>query len=257
MKPFLKNIPVIIGDSGGVPEIPANTAESFAEAFKLGADAVSFSICCTKDMCPLIAPSFELGDFTTGKGKIPNMLYAELSGITIPQPDDTGKQTFNLFTLAEAFQLFPDKKFIISLLDEKLSCADAVISLVRQFSAEQRVLLGSPNGRIINRFRKELPDCATSFSIMSIVGIYSLFRSGLIAFRNSFNGDALVTPENIGTSYIANGAMIHAMHERGIPVFVRTADTDMTINRALESGADGIITGNIPELIAISARFRK
>lgn len=254
MKSFFKKIPFIIGEGGGIPGIPSNTIESFQKAFELGADAVSFSVSCTKDFFPVILSTPMQDEMKMRGEKISNLSWQQLSEIKI---SSAGGNSSPLMTLNEALTLFKGNQFLISLLDKDIRSADAVIACIRENQALENVLLGSPNGKIIDRFRCELPGCATSFSIMSIIGIYFLLRSGLIAFKGSLNGDALVTAENLGTSYIANDSMVNAMHQRGISVFVRTADTDRTITRALESGADGIITSDVPRMLRISETFKR
>ena len=233
-----------------MPGIPAYTMEAFTKSFENGADAVSIMVHVSSDGFPVAAPSAELEKFSTAKGLISDSIFRDLQSARINQ-EGQSIETGLIMSLDDILKSFPDKKFIITVMDKNASSVDAIIGTINDENASDRVLIDSPHGKVISQFRKQMPGIATSFSLMGIVGIYSLFRSGLLAFKKSFSGDALVTPETMGTSYIASGTLISVLNTKNIKVFVRSDDSESSMRRVFESGVDGIITTDVPRAIKV------
>jgi putative NIF3 family GTP cyclohydrolase 1 type 2 len=107
------------------------------------------------------------------------------------------------------------------------------------------LLVSSNNSKIIKLVRRRLPHAATSFSISEIVGYYALFRTGILAFRKKFPGDAIITPEYLGTSHIGNQGLMNSAAKRGIHVYISGVGSRKQAEELRLSGADGFITGDL------------
>ena len=100
-------------------------------------------------------------------------------------------------------------------------------------------------GKNIKLVRKLLPGSATSFTLAGIVGVYALFKSGLLYFIKSFKADAFQIPEAIGASYLANGALIGQLHMKGVKVHVWYVKDKIQLKRVHSAGADGFMVDDI------------
>jgi len=119
-------------------------------------------------------------------------------------------------------------------------------ALVIKHNAADRVLTSSMYGKNIRLTRKLLPGSATAFTLAGIIGIYALFKSGLLYFINNFKADALQIPEAIGVSYFANSALVDQLHNKDIKVYVWHVTGQIQLKRVYETGADGFMVNDIP-----------
>ncbi|MCP4135943.1 MAG: hypothetical protein GY754_33550 [bacterium] len=228
MKPFFSPEPVIFAKGGGVPGSTPNTFSAFEESIELGAD--------------VIATNIEL----TGDNRV--VLTASRDAV------DDGKTKIEYNTLEEMLEAFPEQRFNIDLITDNDRLAYRFCEIVKKTGSENRILAASFHGRSLSIIRGKIPEMATSFSLMGMVGFYALFRTGILNFRKKFKPDALQMPESIGPSYFANAGLIYQAREKGLRVHILNVTDRKQIRRLSESGVDGFFTDSVPELSVILGR---
>jgi len=252
MKDFFSPEPLIFASQGGVNSYPRNTIPCFEEAFRLGADVVCINVHPSKDGIFMVLPDEKIEGFGGVNGPAAEYNAAELKEIDAGYNYTDGEENYpfrgkgmKFVSLEELLNYFPDKKFNITLLCKDIKTVKEYGSLIKKCGAESRILTVSLYGKVIKEVRKILPGTATAFSISGLLGVYALFKSGLLFFVSSFAADALQTAEKIGASYIANGGLIRQMQDRGVKVHVWGVNNETQLKRLYDAGADGYVTDHV------------
>jgi len=209
MKKFFIPEPVIFFNGAESNKLPDNSIQAIEKAFLDGADVVCLNI--------------QLKD----------------NEVAVPSAGN------EFIPLNKIFDSFPDKKFNITIIEKNIELVKKYISIVQSSKAEDRIITSSIYGANIKLVRKLIPDSATAFTLWGILGIYALFKSGLLNFIKNFKADVFQAPENIGVSYIANSALIELLHKKGIKVHVWNIKDKAQLKRVYESGADGFMVNDI------------
>jgi len=254
-KPFFNPEPVVFSAMGGVKTLPPETADAVRAGFECGADAACVNVQLSKDNIVMVITAGTLETVCGKDGAVASYTSDELKNFDAAYMfrDEEGEYSFRgkgytFMTLKELFETFPDKKFNVTLLHKSEDLVKAYAETVKSCCAENRILTSSSHGKNMKLVRKLLPGTATAFSLPGILGVYALFKSGLIFFNMGFAADALQTPESIGVSYIANGGLIREMHKRGIRVHVWYIKDKQQYRRVVEAGADGFMSDDVPAL---------
>lgn len=254
-KGFFSPEPVVFSAMGGVKTFPQETLKNFMEGFSSGADAACINVQLSRDNLVMVITAEELEPVCGVSGKVSDYNACELKQLDAGYMFRDGEGEFSFrgkgycfMTLKELFESFPDKKFNVTLLHKSETLVKAYSETVKSCGAEDRVLTSSMHGKNIKLVRKLLPGSATAFSLPGIIGVYALFKSGLIFFKRSFAADALQTPESIGVSYIANSGLIREMHKRGVKVHVWYVKDKTQYVRIRDAGADGFMSDDVPVL---------
>lgn len=256
MKEFFSPPPVVIANNGGLPERVPGALSTLADSFAAGAEALFLSVRLTADAVPVVIPGKDVV-FSDGR-EVPvfTVKAGELSDIDAGYyfPDKKGT-SFPLRgkgerygTLREILLSFPDEKFVLNLDADSPFIAREVTGLVTELDAVDRILVSSVGGKPVKETRRILPSLATTFSSLGIVGLYFLFRSGLLFTRKKFAADALCIPEAIGPSYVGNRTLIKEVRKRGIAVYIWNVKTAKEIKRLRVAGVNGFICDDLPEL---------
>lgn len=264
MKAFFEPEPLIFYSPVYSKNYPVNTIEAVKHAFEEGADVVCLNIMLSKDSTVVAIADADLEKFCGNKGKVSDYTISEIkeldAGYTFR--DSAGEfsfrgKKFRFMTIEEVFQAFPDKRFNITMAEKSTILVENYISLVKKYNFTGRVLTSSLYGENIKLVRKLLPDSATAFTLSGIIGVYALFKSGLLVFKKSFKADALQTPEAIGVSYIANSGLIEQIHKKGIKVHVWDIKGEAQLKRVFDTGADGFMVEDISMTKAFLLKNRR
>lgn len=253
MKPFFTPEPVIFFNSPAAKNYPGNSILAMEEAFKAGADVLCINIQYSKDRVIMAISEPKIDNICESAGPVGGYTADELKKFDagFRFADDSGNfihrgKGLRFLTLEEILQAFPDKRLNITIMDNDIALVNDYSVLVKKYNAEARVLTSSMYGKNIKLVRKLLPESATAFTLSGIIGVYALFKSGLLYFVKKFNADALQTPESIGVSYLANGALIDQLHKIGIKIHVWYVKDIVQLKRVYESGADGFMIDDVP-----------
>jgi len=252
MKAFFKPDPLIFYSTVNSKKYPVNTIQSVESAFKEGADVICLNIALSGDGAIMCVTDSDIGKFCEKSGKVSDYTLAEIKELDAGYSfkDSKGEYSFKgkksrFFTLEEVFQAFPDKRFNITIMEKNKRIVESYASLVKQYNFTGRVLTSSLHGENIKLVRSLLPESATAFTLAGIIGVYALFKSGLLFLKKRFKADALQTPEAIGVSYIANSGLIEQMHKKGIKVHVWDIKGEAQLKRVFDAGADGFMVEDI------------
>ncbi|MCL2156085.1 MAG: hypothetical protein FWH53_10510 [Leptospirales bacterium] len=210
MKKFFLPEPVIFFNGAESDKLPDNSIQAIEKAFSDGADAVCLNIQLSKDN-EVVVPSL-------GNEFIP---------------------------LNKIFDSFPDNRFNITIIDKNIELVNKYISIVQSSKAEERIITSSIYGKNIKLIRKLIPESVTAFTLWGLLGVYALFKSGLLNLIKDFKADVFQAPEKIGLSYIANTTLIEQLHKKGIKVHVWNIKDRIQLKRVYEAGADGFMVNDI------------
>ncbi|PKL19529.1 MAG: hypothetical protein CVV49_00395 [Spirochaetae bacterium HGW-Spirochaetae-5] len=252
MKPFFTPEPVIFFNSPASKKYPGNTILAMEEAFSEGADVVCLNIQFSKDKTVMAISEPAVDNLCEGSGPVSGFTLAELKHFDAGYSfaDDKGDFPFRgkelrFQTLEEVLKTFPDKRFNIAIMDKDPELVKSYVSIIKNLSAGDRVLTSTMYGGNIKLVRKLLPGSATAFTLTGIIGVYALFKSGILYFVRGFKADALQTPEAIGVSYIANAGLIGQVQSKDVRVHVWYVKDRTQLKRVYESGADGFIVDDV------------
>lgn len=253
MKSFFDPLPVIFSFNGGVKYLPQNTIQAFRAGFDAGADAATLSVQLSSDSEVMVIHETKLDLISNLTGKVSSYSALELKNADAGYYfSEDGKsypcrgKGFTFVTLQELLKEFSDKKFNIILLNNEKKLVKRYAEIITGLNAENRIMTASLYGSNIKLARRLMPGSATAFSMMGIIGVYALFKSGLIYFSGGFTADALQTTEAIGVSYIANSGLIRALHKRGIWIQVWDVKDEVQLKRLMEAGVDSFMTEDVP-----------
>ena len=252
MKSFFTPEPVIFFNSPASKKYPGNTIKALEDAFSAGADVACLNIQFSKDKVIMAISEPMIDNICDSAGAVSDFTLKELKEFDAGYSfqDDNGGfpfrgKGFRFQTLEEIFYSFPDKRFNITIMTKDSELVKEYISIVKKNNAENRVLTSTMFGKNIRLVRKLLPGSATAFTLTGIIGVYALFKSGLLYFANNFKADALQTPEAIGASYIANGMLIEQLQSKGIKVHVWYIKDRVQLKRVYETGVNGFMVDDV------------
>ncbi len=255
MKPYFDKIPVVYSLNGGVKYLPQNTLQSFKAGFEEGAEAASVSLQLSSDGEVMVISAGLLENVSDGSGSVKSHAASTLKSLDAAYHFTMDGSTFpfrgagfNFITLAELLAAFPDQKFSTVLMQNDTDLVKRYAETVKKFNAGNRVITSSYYGNNIKLLRKLLPGTATAFSMPGIIGVYGLFKSGLLSFTGGFTADVLQTAEYIGVSYIANSGLVRMMHKKGIWVQVWDVRDAAQYRRLVDAGVDSFMTEDVPAL---------
>jgi len=252
MKSFFTPEPVIFFNSSTSRKHPGNTISALEDAFISGADVVCLNIQYSKDRAVMAISDIMIDNICESSGAVSSFSLHELKEFDAGYhfADDDGKFPYRgkglrFHTLEEILLAFPDKRFNITIMTKDADLVKDYIAIVKKLNAENRVLTSTMYGKNIKLVRRLLPESATAFTLAGIIGVYALFKSGLLYFAGNFEADALQTPEAIGASYLANSALVEQLHNKGIKIHVWYVKDQVQLKRVYETGADGFMVNDV------------
>jgi len=255
MKPYFDQVPAIYSLNGGVKDLPQNTLQAFRSGFDQGADAAFVSVQLSSDGQIMVISSDLLEKVSDGSGAVKSRTSAEILSLDAGYHFTTDGSSypfrgrgFTFMTLPDLLSSFPGQKFSITLMQNDPLLVRKYADVIKNMNASDRVITSSYFSSNTRLVRELLPGSATAFSMTGIIGIYGLFKSGLIYFTGGFRADVLQTSEYIGASYIANRGLVRLMHKKGIYVQVWDVRDAVQYKRLADAGVDSFMTEDVPGL---------
>ncbi len=249
--------PVNLAHRGASAEAPENTLEAFRLALESGAGGLELDVHMTRDGRVVVIHDNTVDRTTDGSGAVGDMTLDEILKLDAGyrfSPD--GGRSFpyrnrgvRVPLLEEVFQLFPDTPVNVEIKEDQPGVEEAVLRIIKEARAENRVFVASQIHRVIRHFRGisegRIP---TSASGMEIRAFFALNRIGL-EFLLDTPYDALQIPDSYRGLRVATPRLIRAAHRRDLRVDVWTVNDPARMRRLFEIGADVIITDR-PKLLA-------
>lgn len=244
MKKFFDPEPLIVTTGGGGPGLFHITLRNIMNAISLGSDVIQANVDFTKDNKIVLFSNNVFSKKEIAVRGIASFTLNELRTLFRPSSDDKADDDIEgLFPeLDETLKKIKSHRFNLQIAGKNPELVRQFCNIITEKEAGQRVLVSSMGGGTIKKIRENIPDIATSFPFLNTIGLYALHRSGLLYFRRSFTHDALIIPERIGASYLANPGLIKEAQSRGIRVYVLDIIKEEQVVRLHGNGANGFVT---------------
>ena len=252
---------LVIAHRGGAGLWPENTLYAFERAAALGADVIETDVRATADGEIVVFHDERVERTTDGEGSVRAMTLAGLKRLDAAHrwsPD--GGRTFplrgrgvNVPTLREVFAALPRMRFNIEPKQAAPSVAARLCRLIREYGMGERVLVASFGDAVLEDFRRECPEVATSASASEVAGFLALQRAGLAGSYGP-RMQALQVPEWAGGVRLLTEDFVRAAHARNLRVHAWTVNAEEDMRRLAGLGLDGIMTDYPDRLLRVLGR---
>lgn len=246
-----------IAHRGGAALWPENTVVAFEGARGLGVRWVELDVHLSRDGELAVVHDDTVDRTTDGTGAVADHTLAELQALDAGYrhtPD--GGATFpfrgaghRIPTLAEAFAVGSDLRFVIEMKPHVAEIARAVSRFLESRSWHDRVVVAHAHGPTLRAFRRlTRGTIATSAGEDEIRRFWLAARLGVVGLLR-LPYDVLQVPEHAGHRRVVDARFVAAAHARGVPVQVWTINDPADLERLSAMGVDGLITDR-PDLLA-------
>lgn len=251
---------LVIAHRGGAGIAPENTLPAFEKARALGVDVIEIDVRAASDGALVVIHDAALERTTDGNGRVNEKPLAELKKLDAAfrwSPDGGKTYPFRgsgivVPTLEEVFSAFPEMKFNIEPKQAPPSIIKPLCRMIRNYKMADKIVVGSFQQAVLDEFRLECPEVATSASPFEVSKFLGMYKTGL---NQSYSPpmQALQVPEYIGVTK----EFVEAAHERNLKVHVWTVNETANMQKLLEMGVDGIMTDYPEKLLALLDRAPK
>lgn len=233
------HIPFIWAHRGASGYAPENTLEAFELALKLGADGVEFDVQYTKDGKLVVIHDETIDRVSDGRGFVRdytleqlkqfnfNKTHPEYSHCTIP-------------TLEEVLALLAPTDMAVNIELKTGICfypgiEEEVVSVVKQFGLERRVIYSSFNHSSVLKIKKLEPDSQCAF----------LYNDG-IADAADYAKKYSITTLHPCFNHLRYPFFVENCKKNGISINVWTVNTEDGMLKCQQYGVNAVIT-NFPD----------
>ena len=239
---------------GAAAEQPENTIASFEKAVGYGVHGLEMDVHMSSDGVVVVAHDDDGQRMCRESLPIKETSYAELRqwdagwGFT----DDKGERPFfgrgyQIPSLAEVLEHFPDQVINVDLKQSSPSMVGAVLKIVRDARAVERVILASFSQSTLLHLRCRRYQGITAMGKVELIA--ALYARASIIRRLPLRGLAAQIPVSHGSHLLATKENIARLQGTGARVDFWTINDPAQAKELLELGADGIMTDD-PKAIA-------
>jgi glycerophosphoryl diester phosphodiesterase len=226
--------PLAFAHRGGAARQPENSLLAFENAARLGYAYLETDARSTADGKLIAFHDADLNRATDRTGQVSRLPWREVSAARVAG-------TASIPLLEDVLGTFPELRFNIDLKDA--GTIEPLAGVLRRTQAWGRVCLSSFSGRRLLAGQRSLdhPVCL-AVTPAAILAVKCLGHPGrALAERLARSGTqcAQVPPQ------IATREFISRSHQLGLQVHVWTLNTRAAIERALDLGADGVMTDEV------------
>lgn len=245
---------VVLAHQGASGHAPSNTMESFRLGMEQGADIIETDVHVTKDGMVVVAHDETIDRLTNGTGYLRAMTLAELRQYDFGYDftPDNG-QTFpyrgkgvTIPTLDEVFRQFPGVRVNIELKQIEPADVAKVWAVVKEYKAENRVLINSFNSALTQAWRDLAGESVTMGAGRQDMYEFVAYYLPHLDWMYHPSVDAFQVPvsEKAGPIRVvfADKRFTDRAHKLGINVHFWTINDEQTMREVIAAGADGIIT---------------
>jgi glycerophosphoryl diester phosphodiesterase len=259
---FNGRAPRVFAHRGGSALAPENTMAAFDAGLAVGAAGLELDVHLSRDGVVVVHHDRTLDRTTNLIGPIANRTAGELAHADASYYFRRGaggkdapfdRRNVGVPTLAGVLARYRDIPMVVELKVNHRELADAVVHVVREADAVDRICLGSFGLTVLREARRLEPALATSASREEVR--WALYRSWCRwpVARVAYNGYQV--PEWSGRTRIVSRRFVADAHAAGLGVQVWTVDTEADAGRLLEWGVDALITDR-PDIIVPFVRRR-
>ena len=255
----MKTSPIVIGHRGASALVPENTLASFQTALiDHQAPMIEFDVHLSKEGVPVIIHDATLERTTSGKGFVSHFALRELKQLDAGfrfDPDKTGKFPFRgkgltIPTLEEVLTSFPGHELSVEIKERSAAITHAVMALIKKHKSESRCIVGSKYSIVSKTMRDCYPHTRRFISQNEIVMSYFEFKRNASKPAKDSKAVASMPLEKCGLLF-DHVDFIRFLHQKEMTVFYWTINSAEQILDLAEKSADGIITDNPKNALAI------
>lgn len=254
-KPYLDGRKVmVLAHQGASAYAPSNTIEAFRIALEQGADILETDVHVTKDGVVVVSHDATIDRMSNGSGYINSMTMAELRQYDFGYdftPD--GGKTFPyrgkgvaIPTLEEVFKAFPGVRVNIELKQEEPAIEEQVLSVIRKYNMEDKVLVNSFMSGPMERWAKVAGTRAATGATRPNMVEFVVYYLPHLDWLYQPRVDAFQLPlgQKLGpiTIEFDTKRMTDRAHKLGMKIHYWTINDEATMRHLVSIGADGIIT---------------
>ena len=247
--------PLLYAHRGAPLERPENSLASFAAALEAGADVLEIDVHMTRDGHVVVAHDAD-GTRMAGVGREvracslaeierwdigagPGLRCARCAPVCMP-------------TLAAVLEELPDAALNIDIKQAIPDMVPAVLGVIAQHRAAERVLLTSFSSAITRRVHAL--GYPGPVGLGRAEAVAAVFTPSLLLARVGLRGARLQVPLHAGPLRLDRRAVIDKMHSHGIAVDYWVVNDLAEAERLLALGADGIVSDDPRALASLYAR---
>lgn len=226
--------PLVFAHRGGAKLAPENTIEAFDRGLHAGADGLELDVRLSADGEVVVMHDPTVDRTTRRRGAVGRYTAVELAEVNVPR-------------LRDVLDRYKDVPLIIELKEATARLAAAVVDLVAEYDAVNRVALGSFHADALKAVRLRDPRIPTGASKPEIrLALYASYV-GIAPFWAAYR--SLQVPERSRGQRVVSRRFVRMAHTAGLVVQVWTINAEHDIRRLLDWGVDAIISDR-PDLAA-------
>lgn len=246
--------PLVIAHRGASGDAPENTLAAFELALERGAHILEMDLQLTADGHLVVIHDATVDRTTDGTGRVSELSLADLrrldAGYRFMRADEAGREgtfpfrgsSLAILTLSEVLAAFPDARMILEMKPESPPViVDALVKVLQAFEGGDNLIIASFHSGYLRRFREQMPDMATAFSVRETGIFYLMQVFGLTRWYRPA-GDVLIVPEYSRGIHVLTPGFVRAARRLDLDVYVWTLNAPEDIQRVLGLGVAGIIT---------------
>ena len=228
---------LVIGHRGNPIAFAENTLESYQSALDAGADALEMDVRLSRDGVAMLVHDETLDRTTNATGRVDALTSEELDALDASARAPTrGKGQLRIPTLEQVLDRFRDASLVIEV--KELKAADVTERLVRKFNAQGRVVVGSAETAVTERFYRS--GLATIASMKDAMLLLPFALTGMTPPRPGF--DVLSVPPVYRGIPIPVKRLAAAVANHGVPTHVWTVNDAVAAKEFWNAGVTGIVT---------------
>ena len=237
--PYLAQVtPIALAHRGGSREAPENSRTAFQHAVDLGYRYIEIDVRATSDHKVMVFHDATLNRVTDRVGRISALPYSEVRKSKISGGD-------RVMRLEELLAEFPNTNFNIDVKDDHT--LEPFIKVIEEQNVGHRACAASFSVRRLKEIRRRLgPTIATSLGPQEIASLMAASRMGpfswIAKLGISSEADCVQIPVAQSRVPITTQALVDFAHRHGLAVHVWTIDDEVSMDRLLDLGVDGIVT---------------
>jgi len=248
-------LPLVIAHQGGDGLWPGETMYAFQHASDLGVDVLEMDLHISRDGVPVLMHDETVDSTTDGTGEVGSLTLDELKQLDAGYDwtDDDGAtypyrgQGITVATLEEVFQAFPGQRMLIEIKQVDQPINGPFCDLIHQYTMQDKVMVAAFNDPVMDLWREDCPDVATSGARDEVTNFVFLSKVGL-GFLVSPRYQSLQVPEESSGTTVMTQRFVRAAHRRNLHVEPWTIDDPDMMREFIDWGVDGIITDR-PDLM--------
>lgn len=255
--------PLVMAHRGGAGLWPENTMLAFERARDLGVDVIEMDVHSTADGVLVVMHDATVDRTTNGTGRVSDLTVAEVKKLDAGHRwSSDARKTFpwqgkglSVPTLDEVFTRLPEMRFNIEPKQERPSLSKPLCRMIREKGMVNKVTVGSFRQTVLDEFRRECPEVATSASPTEVSEFLRTYKTKSDAtYRPAMR--ALQVPEYVAGAQLLNKDFVEAAHLRNLQVHAWTVNETESMQRLIGIGVDGIMTDYPDRLMSLLGRPR-